>query len=117
MKPTFFLFALALTSIPVMAEKGSHSHNFSKEAVAFHDVMSPLWHADSGPQRVAATCAKVNTMKDLARQVKKADNLVSSVIALTSVCENDLSKFEETFHALHEAFHRVIEAEENKPTT
>jgi hypothetical protein len=91
----------------------------------FHDILSPLWHAEKGPQRVKDTCAAVPQLRSAADAVAKATPptkanadtwtagtraLVASVNDLETACKaNDTAKFEAGFHAVHEAFHRLME--------
>lgn len=94
----------------------------------FHEVLSPLWHADKSPEREKKTCEAIPAFEQrgaaLDSHVPEAaagneagyhaavEGLVKAVGELKAECgkaEGARGDFEAKFHALHEAFHKVIE--------
>ncbi len=93
--------------------------------VDFHDVMSPLWHAEAGETRTADTCGAANDLLTGAKAIAtaptpdeavddeawqaSAEALLSTTEALRIVCEDgDASTFDTAFAALHTAFHTLV---------
>lgn len=90
----------------------------------FHGALKPLWHAAAGPQRTTDTCAAVPKLQELAAAMKatppagaKPDyagqvaGLETALGGLATECATpERAKFDDTFHAVHEAFHGVAEA-------
>lgn len=94
---------------------------------AFHNVLSPVWHATPGPDRVSAACVQTATLTTYATALVtepapaeaagKSDvwkvrttALASQVGSLTSACNVEGQPDVETrLGALHEAFHSVSE--------
>lgn len=117
MRPLLFL---------AIAACGGHTEGHAEltaEAKAFHDVLSPLWHASASPDRTNNTCAAVGRMSSLAEAmttakvehvqsgyVDKAKALVAATSELGKACgAPGRATFDESFHAVHEAFHAVVE--------
>jgi hypothetical protein len=100
-----------------------HKPALGGDAKAFHDVLSPLWHATPSPERTANTCAAAPQMSQIAATMTtstpanakegyadKATALAAATAKLEKVCATpDRAAFEATFHSLHEAFHGVAE--------
>jgi len=102
------------------AEKG-----MSPELTKFHDLLSPRWHADKGPQRMKDTCAAIADFQTNADALAKAPppagadatkwtagtkDLTESVSALDATCKsNDATAFEIAFKRVHEGFHGLVE--------
>lgn len=94
---------------------------------AFHNVLSPVWHATPGPDRVSAACAQAATLTthatalvtepapaEAAGKVEvwkvRTTALASQVGSLTSACSADgKPDVEIRLGSLHEAFHSVSE--------
>jgi hypothetical protein len=108
------------------AAGGADPHaGLTPELHAFHDTLSPRWHADAGEQRMKDTCAALADFQAQAAAVKAAPAkegvdpaawteagtaLEASVTGLAGACGGtDLAAFDQTFHAVHEAFHRAME--------
>lgn len=101
-----------------------HEHDFPAEMDAFHDKLAPLWHDDDAQARVVATCAATGELDALAAGVKgtppadvdaaawdeRATVLVDSITRLSAACGSaDRATFDADFHAVHSAFHGLIE--------
>lgn len=109
---------------PVAPETEAHEHNFPAEVTAFHDVLSPNWHAEPGDERTEATCRAIGDMHaravaiteaaapagvDAAAWSEAAAGLVSSVDALGVACNaKGRPDFDATFTALHDQFHVLV---------
>jgi hypothetical protein len=107
------------------AGEAGHHEALTPELTQFHDLLSPLWHAAKGPQRMKDTCAALPQLKTSADAVAKATPptktnadtwtsatraLADSVNRLETACKaNDTAKFETALHDVHEAFHRLME--------
>lgn len=101
-----------------------HAHDFPAEMDAFHDKLAPLWHDGDAQARVDATCAATGELDALAAAVKnappagvdaaawdgRATALGDSITKLSAACGSaDRATFEADFHAVHSAFHGLIE--------
>jgi hypothetical protein len=99
------------------------------ELDAFHDVLSPRWHADQGEARTKDTCAAQPDMLAKAQAVEAAAapanvdatawsaaaaHLTKEVTALGESCAAEPAMFEPTFHSVHEAFHALMEMQMGK---
>ncbi len=91
-------------------------------------MLAPLWHAEKSPERVKKTCDAVPTFEQHAAAVDKeapadaaraaaahtaAQGLIAAVGELKAECakpEAGRADFEAKFGAVHEAFHKVMEA-------
>ena len=101
-----------------------HSHDFGAEVTAFHDVMSPLWHAEPGEARTNGTCDAGEKLASGAKAIAaasvpdraaaKSDQwtaaaaaLIASVEHLGLVCSdvNKLGEFDGAFKDVHDKFH------------
>ena len=96
------------------------------ELTKFHDILSPLWHAEKGAARTKDTCNAVPQLAFEADAIGKAvppreanadtwtnatRALVAAVDDLKKVCESvQEAHFEKSFEAVHNAFHQVMEA-------
>ncbi len=103
---------------------GGHEHDFPAEVAAFHDKLSPLWHADPGAARTDSTCTATGELDQLAEGVQNAAapaNVDSAAWsqkvtelreALTRLGEGclgtDHTSFDADFTAVHDAFHHLI---------
>ena len=92
---------------------------------AFHEQLSPLWHAEAGPQRTADTCAAVPGMDEklVAAENEAAPAAVDAALwsqrlgelrtqwgLLAADClENQAADFTARFTDAHNAFHALIE--------
>ena len=100
------------TSTTTTPTGGAEPHAMPAELNSFHDVLSPLWHADPGEQRTADTCAAVPSLTSGAASVKTgaapagadaaawtaaADKLGADVVALGTACGGDRAGFEPVF--------------------
>lgn len=92
---------------------------------AFHDVLSPIWHADPGPARIAAACDKATVLQQSAAALVSeptptevstkvevwkvaTSELVSAVQALANSCGPVArADVEARLTDVHEAFHKV----------
>lgn len=91
---------------------------------AFHAKLSPLWHAEAGPQRQSDTCSESEVMAgqldevalapvpegvDAATWQARVGELQTRWTALVEDCAQvDGENFAETFPAAHDAFHALI---------
>lgn len=100
------LLSLCVHSI---ASAEEHDHHFVADIQSFHDVLSPLWHADVSSKRQADTCAAIPQMRAAAQKMTyaAAPDLVESLNNLQKFCRADPKTFNASFHLVHEAFHRV----------
>ena len=94
------------------------------ELAKFHDLISPLWHAAKGPQRMKDTCAALPEMHATSSSLAKttppttahADlwttgtrSLVAAVATLDTSCKsNDATAFETAFANVHASFHNLL---------
>ncbi len=108
---TILIAIMAALAIPVMADGDHHKHDFSGDIKAFHDVLSPLWHASAGKQRQKDTCAALPNMINMAGKMKynSAKQLVESGNNLQRLCSADQKTFDASFSQFHDAFHKVME--------
>ncbi len=78
---------------------------------AFHDELSPLWHADKGADRTAKTCEKAGSLKEKAVATNDKD-LVAKTDALVAECAKDgRPDFETKFADVHKQFHVLAKPE------
>ncbi len=101
-----------------------HEHHFPAEVAAFHDQLSPLWHADAGTTRIEATCGATGELDQLAEGVQNmtapaavdatawsanVTTLRTSLTTLAGNCTaNQVASFDADFEAVHNAFHGLI---------
>lgn len=114
------------STTPPPADQG-HEHGELPPAVeAFHEVLSPRWHAEKGDARVKDTCdasgefaTRADALVQLAppqgadptRWAATTRELREAVTALDAACKTgDAAGFEPAFHRVHEGFHAVMEA-------
>jgi hypothetical protein len=108
--------------------KSQHEHLFSGDLKLYHDLMSPLWHAEAGGQRISDVCNEAATLKVHARAVAEspppagsegevstwsaaASQLSEKTDALAAACdEQGRANVEAAFTAVHEAFHALMRA-------
>ncbi len=111
---------------PETAPAPAHEEHaeFSPEAAAFHDVLSPIWHADAGAKRTDDACAATGDMLARTAPMKDASKLPAdkqqaygeavtalevSVNELAAACKVDgRPGFDAAFTKVHEAFHAVV---------
>jgi len=113
-------------------EHGEHErgeHGLASGPVSdFHALMGPLWHADQGTTRTNGTCQAIADFRAKAAAIEsgpvpqpaQADEsgyrqagaaLKTAVEGLATACATESrSTFDARFLAVHEAFHRVLEA-------
>jgi hypothetical protein len=107
------------------AGEAPHAHGEAGGPVAsFHDLLSPLWHAAEGPQRVTDTCDKAGQLHGLAQAMVDAGapagakpDFMTAAAALVTACADlhaecetpERTAFADKFHTVHEAFHAVAE--------
>ncbi|MCX5741946.1 MAG: hypothetical protein NT062_05535 [Proteobacteria bacterium] len=100
--------------------------NLPAEVVKFHDLLSPKWHAEKGPQRMKDACGAVADFTadadaivksaapahgDAAKWAPSTKELVDAVAAFKTSCEGtDEAAFDTAFQHMHESFHAVAEA-------
>lgn len=104
----------------------AHQHAFEAGVKNFHDVLSPLWHAEAGEKRVADTCTASADLAGKAAAIEaepvpaaangqddawktKAAALTASVKELETVCAGDRATFDAAFTKVHDSFHALIE--------
>lgn len=133
MKRTIVLLAMTAacskpaptTTTPVEKHEAHDEHaNMPAEIVKFHDILSPRWHAEKGPQRMKDTCGAIADFRGGAEAIGKlaapagsdatkwtasTKELGDAVSGLDQACTADEPKFEEAFHRVHEGFHAVAE--------
>ena len=102
-----------------------HEHVFPATVTAFHDVLSPNWHAEKGAARIDATCSAIVAMNERAVAAKDApapegidaavwtatgEALVQSVADLDTACDAEgRPDFEAAFKSLHDQFHVYVD--------
>jgi hypothetical protein len=104
----------------------AHQHAFEGGVKNFHDVLSPLWHADAGEKRVADTCAASADLAGKAAAIEaepvpaaangqddawktKAAALTAATKELETMCAGDRAGFDAAFTKVHDGFHALIE--------
>lgn len=104
----------------------AHQHEFEGAVKSYHDVLSPLWHAEAGEQRTNDTCAAAADLVAKAGAIEaepvpaaaggKDDAWKANAAALTAAskelqtaCAGDRATFDATFGKLHDSFHALIE--------
>lgn len=113
------------TEMPKAEAKSGEAPAMPAEVVKFHDILSPRWHAEKGPQRMADTCGAIGELEsgadaltkrgapgtvDAARWALGTSELSKAVGALKTTCATpDEATFEPAFHRVHEGFHAVAE--------
>ncbi len=119
------------SSAPAAGEQAAKSegddghHRLTPELKGFHDLLSPLWHADKGEARRADTCKAVPDFKTRAAAVKAAappasvdpagwtaagSDLEGAVAGLETACAgSDPAAFDTAFEAVHTRFHHAME--------
>ena len=111
---------------------GEHHGELTPELKTFHDILSPLWHAPQGAQRIADTCAAIEKLTLAADGVAKATPpvsanadtwtagtraLVAAVGALEKECTSkDPGRVEAAFTKVHDAFHALMEQSKPAPS-
>jgi hypothetical protein len=102
-----------------------HEHNMPASLHAFHDVLAPLFHAPSGPDRVTSTCAHAAELRDKAAAVeadtdhgatwKEASTaLTVATRDLSAACDADgRPHVEDKLGDVHTRFHAVMESAEH----
>lgn len=111
---------------PTTATKTADEHGTMMPEIAkFHEVLSPLWHAEKGPKRMTDTCGAVPQFRtdadalvavaapagaDAAAWTTKTKELGDAVGALDVACKaNDAAVFEPAFEHMHTGFHAVLD--------
>lgn len=110
-----------------LGRKSKHEHQFRGELRAYHDVMSPLWHAEPGRERIDRTCREVDTLRTLADAIARssppagsegdatawteaASRLADRTGRLAEACgPPGREEVEPIFTSVHEAFHEMME--------
>ena len=107
--------------------KGHEHGGLPAEVVAFHDVMSPLWHADPGEKRQGDTCSAMPSFVSASTNVASSkspegvdaagyqagvEGLVAAVTDLETTCGNPerVGMFDSSFTDVHDAFHALMKA-------
>ena len=106
-------------------DEAEHHEELPEAVRSFHDVLSPLWHSEAGPDRTERTCAAVPSLRERAEGVRfappppaaesdsagwqtSADALFESVGALETECAVEgRPAFEARFSEVHDAFHAL----------
>ncbi len=113
MRTSSFLFFgfIFLNTYPALAESEKHSHHFAADVEAFHAILSPLWHAAEGAERLANACNEASNLRDSARAIKSKSNksLSKSLKAFSKQCKKDQSSAADAFTRVHDEFHHLIE--------
>jgi hypothetical protein len=100
--------------------KGHHKHEMKGAVKDFHDVLSPIYHAEKGPGRADKACGALGSFKEKATAVvseagedagkkSKAEALAKSVEDLDKECAKGKADVEGSLESLHTAFHAVME--------
>lgn len=127
----FLLFALAAcgqpkTTTTTPPHTGEEHGELPPEVKAFHEILSPRWHAEKSDARTQDTCAAIPDFQarattlaqmappagaDATRWSGTTGELGDAVTALDGACKgSDPAAFEPAFHSVHERFHAVMEA-------
>lgn len=117
--------ATTTTSTEPAGNPSEHAHDFPADVAAFHDKLSPLWHADARQTRTAETCTATGELDALAANIQKAPapagvdaaawstkatELQESITKLSAACGDPArATFDADFEAVHNAFHHLIE--------
>jgi hypothetical protein len=120
-KPNIAKLILAATAFTVsvaIADGQGHHHQFAKDVDAFHAVLASVWHARPGPERTLDACAKSGEMARLAKEIRSTDatQLVASIPLLKTKCDSDKAGVDAALFDVHEAFHRLIDAQPGLPS-
>lgn len=92
-----------------------HHPKASPEAIALHDLMEPLWHAASSPERSAKACQiadeiKIRTKAAATRPTPDNDAIVGSSRALANACaEKNPSAVGIEIDRMHRFFYKIAE--------
>jgi hypothetical protein len=104
-----------------------HHANLPSSVRAFHELLSPLWHADPGDKRTQDTCSAMEDLRQRAADIVVAETppaatgdeaayrdaasaLVHAVVELGEACAADgRPAFADRFAEVHTAFHVVME--------
>lgn len=121
----FSMLAVALFAChsekPADAPAGKDAHGDAKDehaglsapVKAFHDEMSPLWHADKSAERTAKTCDSASSLQAKATAVGDKD-LVDATAALAAECAKPgRPDFEAKFGDVHTKFHKAAKIAEH----
>lgn len=116
------LLVLLLCHLAVQAEE-SEKHNFPKEVADFHHVLSPLWHAPSGSQRILEICKQYPTLMARLETIAAAEspknvspekwkkatkNLRQVLFPIGTYCDKKLNP-EYAFANVHHGFHELVD--------
>jgi hypothetical protein len=110
--PSILIFGLVLfSSNAVFAKTEAHPHSFAPDLEAFHEKLSPLWHAPVGPDRLVNACKESKTLRDGARAIKSKSNksLIKSIKDFSKQCKKDSSTAADAFSKVHDEYHHLIE--------
>lgn len=104
---------------------GKPEHAFPAEVGAFHDKLSPLWHAEAGAARTEATCGASGELDQLAEDVQNAappaavdgatwsEHVAQLRGALSRLADDCAAtqgaSIDANFEAVHDAFHALID--------
>jgi len=114
--------ATAMFAVPTSAQhQEGHSHaaahhpKASPAAIALHDLMEPLWHAQPGAARTAKACGMADEIKQrvktaATRPIPENAAILNSALALETACttKNDADASREIDH-LHQLFYKIAE--------
>lgn len=114
--------ATAMFATPIGAQQQEgHSHAAAHHpkagpaAIALHDLMEPLWHAQPGATRTAKACAMADEIKQrvkaaATRPIPENAAILNSAQALETACtaRNDAGASEE-IDRLHQLFYKIAE--------
>lgn len=106
----FLITAAAMLLSGTVLAEGEHKHAFAEDVDAFHNVLSPLWHAEDSADRRANTCKAAPELVRLAGAIRSSDAsaLQQQAVLLQKQCQHSVAGIDDQFAALHDAFHALI---------
>lgn len=116
MSVRFSFVILFFVTHSAFADRGAHDHEFVGDVQAFHEVLSPLWHATANEMRKRNTCNAIPSMQTMASQMKypSANALVQAIDNLQKTCSDKLTQFDASFVHVHDLFHKVWDESKKK---
>ncbi|MGV6851598.1 MAG: hypothetical protein ACWA5R_05370 [bacterium] len=115
------ILLVMMFTLPVLnvQAKGEHKHDYSPSIMAFHTVLSPVWHMDAGAERNKLACDSAESFVEKAKAVVDANtntakqqqalNLLTSSKGLFGGCIGAADQIEKDLLSIHDAFHALIE--------
>ncbi|PCI07418.1 MAG: hypothetical protein COB77_04700 [Gammaproteobacteria bacterium] len=113
---------LLLSGVSAYAESNTRHHDFPVAVTGFHDVMAPLWHAESGEERNQKICKQYPILTSRLNKIRSAnvpenvdatqwrhavENLYKVLLPIESLCvENRTPEY--AMANVHYGFHALV---------